>query len=111
MRAANEEASIQVWNEVIERYPEMRQWVAHNKTVPLPILEVLSMSSDKDVRYAVAMKRKLSPLIFDRLARDPDESVRAAIAANRKAPIDLLSLLAHDQSPMVSSIARSRISP
>lgn len=111
MRAANEEASVEVWFEVIEHYPDMCNWVVQNKTVPLSILEVLSKSSDEGVRYAVAMKRKLNASIFDRLARDSNESVRAAIAANRKAPSELLSALVCDPSPLVSSVARARIAP
>ncbi|MGO4382602.1 hypothetical protein AB4Z19_30475, partial [Pseudoduganella sp. RAF19] len=88
-RAANESASIQVWVEVIEHFPDMLEWVAHNKTVPLPILEILSLNLDPKVRYAVAVKRKLSSELFDRLARDPDETVRAAIAHNAKVPIEV----------------------
>ena len=34
-RAAHEEASVETWLDVIERFPDMRSWVAHNKTVPL----------------------------------------------------------------------------
>jgi len=34
-RAAEAAASIDVWMEVIRLYPDMRQWVAHNKTVQL----------------------------------------------------------------------------
>lgn len=41
-RSAHEEASLETWKEVIKQYPCMRSWVAHNKTVPLEILEVLS---------------------------------------------------------------------
>lgn len=108
-RAANDEASIHVWAEVIELYPEMREWVAHNKTVPISILDVLSLYSDLRVRVAVAMKRKLSPEIFDRLARDPSEDVRATIARNPKASVDLLKMLTMDDSLLVSSVAQSRI--
>lgn len=58
-RAAQDEASIEVWIEVIERYPEYRKWVAHNKTVPLEILVKLC-EYNTDVRTFVAMKRRLS---------------------------------------------------
>lgn len=107
-RAAGDEASLSVWYEVIRAYPEMRQWVAHNKTVPLLVLEKLASDSDPKVRYAVAMKRKLSPQLFAQLANDPDESVRAAIARNPKAPSELVSQLVRDNSSLVSSVARTR---
>ena len=59
-RAADEEASLAVWEEVIDSYPEMREWVAHNKTVPLSVLKVLAADPEPRVRYTVAMMRKLS---------------------------------------------------
>ena len=108
-RASHEEASLNVWIEVVKGYPEMREWVAHNKTVPLPILEALPSDPDPSVRHAVAMKRKLSPQLFAILADDPDETVRAAVARNLKAPIELLTSLSRDKSSLVSSVARSRI--
>lgn len=107
-RAAHDQAEFSVWLEVVENYPEMHQWVAHNKTVPLSILEVLSVSEDVTVRHTVAMKRQLSHQIFVRLARDVDESVRAAIARNPKIPTELIEFLACDSSSLVSSVARAR---
>lgn len=86
LRATHESAPEHVWREVIEKYPKMRCWVAHNKTVPHSILEVLANDPDPKVRYFVAMKRKISPLLCKRLATDPDESVRLAIARNEKDP-------------------------
>jgi hypothetical protein len=34
-RAAEDEAPLAVWRGVVTRFLEMREWVAHNKTVPL----------------------------------------------------------------------------
>ncbi len=34
-RAAWDEAPLEVWLDVIERFPDMRFWVACNKTVPM----------------------------------------------------------------------------
>lgn len=45
-RAAHDEATEATWIEVLERFPDMRVWVAHNKTVPLTILERLRHDSD-----------------------------------------------------------------
>ena len=55
-RAAHEEASTGTWLDVIERYPDMRFWVANNKTVPLEVLEVLRQDADERVRSMVRCK-------------------------------------------------------
>lgn len=56
-RAATEEAAENTWLDVIERFPEMRFWVAQNKTVPLSVLEVLRHDPDENVRHMVTSKR------------------------------------------------------
>ena len=56
-RAALEEASEGTWRDVIERFPEMRFWVAQNKTVPLEVLEILRHDPDERVRRMVRSKR------------------------------------------------------
>ncbi len=108
-RAAHDEAPIHVWLDVVARFPDMRQWVAHNKTVPLEVLEILSRDSDPQVRYSVACKRKLSRELFDFLAKDTDESVRHALALNRKVPLDVLKGLAKDPIPFVRDAALERL--
>ena len=59
LRAANESASLEVWFGVLLQYPDMKVWVAHNKTLPLETLERLARDPDPRVRYAVAVKNKL----------------------------------------------------
>jgi hypothetical protein len=108
-RAANEEACDAVWIEVISNHPEMREWVALNKAVPLSVLEVLARDPRSTVRRTVAMKRKLSHELFELLAKDPDETVRASVARNQKTPTDVLLQLCRDTVALVSSTARSRI--
>lgn len=56
-KAARDEASESTWRDVIERYPDMRFWVAQNKTVPLTVLEVLRHDPDEQVRDMVTSKR------------------------------------------------------
>jgi hypothetical protein len=56
-RAAHDEATVETWREVVERFPEMRFWVAQNKTVPLVILEELRSDPDERVRSMVRAKR------------------------------------------------------
>ncbi|MGH3738668.1 MAG: hypothetical protein ACRDT6_24145 [Micromonosporaceae bacterium] len=56
-RAAQDEAAESTWRDVIERFPDMRFWVAQNKTVPLSVLEMLRHDPDERVRDMVTSKR------------------------------------------------------
>src|ERR1051325_10784206 len=58
-RATQENATEDVWLDIIRQYPDMRFWVAQNKTVPLSILHMLAQDTDPRVRSMVAQKRKL----------------------------------------------------
>lgn len=109
LRAAEDEAPVEVWFDVISRFPEMREWVAHNKTVPIEILDVLARDEVVSVRAAVADKRKLSVELFELLAQDRDELVRQRVAYNKKAPIKVLEYLSADSSPMVHAVAAKRL--
>ncbi len=108
-RAAREEASEEVWLEVIEKYPKMKKWVVQNKKVQLNILRILSDDPDPEVRWWVAFKRKLDRTLFEKLAHDEDESVRKRIACNKKTPDDVLEILASDTSKFVSQSAKERL--
>lgn len=104
-RSAMDEADLSVWLDIIANHPEYRKWVAHNKTVPLSILELLTQY-DAETREFVARKRKLSLILFDALSRDKNSNVRIAVAANQKAPINLLEDLATDEDEAVVRAAR-----
>jgi hypothetical protein len=73
-RAAQDHASEGTWREVIARFPDMRVWVAQNKTVPLSILEELRNDPDLNVRSMVRAKgtwKRAHPDDFKRLG-DPE---------------------------------------
>jgi hypothetical protein len=108
-RAANESATDKVWEEVIEKYPDMRVWVARNKTVPVSILDILSRDGNPEVRHAVAMKRKSGEEILRRLAKDPDESVRLRVALNPKTPKVILEELLQDNWSRVVEEVKIRL--
>ena len=108
-QAAHDEAPMDVWLDVIDRYPDMKEWVAHNKTVPLKILEILSEDIDDDVRYSVAEKRKLSFDLFEKLSEDACESVRMRIACNAKSPAYILKKLLNDKSSRIVEHVRGRL--
>lgn len=50
-QAAHDSASDEIWLEVIENYPDMRKWVAHNKTISNRIIEVLASDAGDHVRF------------------------------------------------------------
>jgi len=108
-RASSDEAPLGVWLSVVERFPEMRSWVAHNKTVPLEILERLAVDLDAGVRAAVASKRKLSFALQVLLRTDADASVRERLACNEKCDPEILRLLASDAEESVRSAAIRRL--
>ncbi|WP_432846605.1 hypothetical protein ACQPXB_38605 [Amycolatopsis sp. CA-161197] len=108
-RAAVDEASEQVWMDVVHRYPDERVGVVQNKTVPLAVLEVLIGDPDPRVRHMVAMKRKLTPSLLERLARDPDEGIRMRVALHRNTPRAMLESLRKDPWHQIRATVEDRL--
>lgn len=108
-RAAQEEAPLQVWLEILEQMPDLRFWVAHNKTVPIKILQILTNDPDANVRDVVARKRKFQESIQLTLSKDCDPSVRLALAYNAKITSRVLELLLGDPDNLVREAARQKI--
>jgi len=108
-RAAHEHAPETVWHDIITRYPEMRSWVAHNKTVPIAILDILSTDTDPHVRTVVAMKRKLPEPLQLRLAHDSDSGVRYQLACNAKVTRNTLHILVDDEELFIREKAQQRL--
>ena len=98
LRAAHDTADISTWIEVIEKHPDFKRWVIHNKTVPIEILELLTLDMDPNVRSEVAIKRKINDKIFVTLSRDKDENVRYALMCNTKLSIDKLKQIETNDS-------------
>ena len=108
-RAAHEEASIEVWLQVIASYPDARFWVAQNKTVPAEVLSVLARDLDPSVRGMVARKNKLTPELLALLADDPDGSVRLSVAHHKGTPLEVLRKLSSDEWDAVRQAAGERV--
>jgi len=108
-QAATDSAPNDVWYELVGEHPEMKFWVAQNKTVPVDILEILSTDADPKVRWMVASKNRLPQHLQLRLANDDDESVRHRIACNKKAIESVLQVLAVDESELVRLKAIDRL--
>ncbi|GFM68538.1 MULTISPECIES: hypothetical protein [Pseudomonas] len=105
----NESASDEVWFDVLSKYPELSRVVTANASISLNVLERLSVSDDVDVRWDVAMKRRINRSIFERLASDKEVIVRHRIACNPKVPKDILIALASDEDEMIAEAARKRL--
>ncbi len=88
-RAGCEEASYEVWVELIEKHPEMRVWAARNRTINTEIQKMLLKSEDPLVRHAIASKYPLDRELYQILSKDIDERVRYQIAHNKKTPLDI----------------------
>lgn len=108
-RASHDSAEIQVWLDVIEKYPDYKSWVIHNKTIQLEILELLCSDTDPEVRAAVARKRKINDIIFAVLSVDPDENVRYALLCNTKLTPNKISQINVDDSPWLIEKRDERI--
>lgn len=108
-RAAREEATEEVWIDVLEKFHDMKIWVIHNKTVPISILRRLSEDSDEKIRFAIASKRKLDFELFDKLSTDTSELVRGTLAGNPKCPDMILGRLAQDEDEWIVSVAKERL--
>ena len=109
-RAAHETAHDTVWRDVITHFPDMRFWVAQNKTVPIAILQLLAKDRDPKVRTMVARKRKIGPDILRLLAADEDDAVRMSVARHPKTPLDVLQALARDSWSEIADVAQSCLS-
>ncbi len=108
-RAATDEASNEVWAEVLERYPNLAFWVAQNKTIPLEILYILTNNENVDVRCMVARKRKIDDVIFEKLKEDIDESVRHALICNTKLTIDKKQLIKTSDSEWLENELKEKV--
>ncbi|WP_406684362.1 hypothetical protein N1F78_01125 [Seonamhaeicola sp. MEBiC1930] len=108
-RSASESADIGVWHEVIQKFPELKEWVVHNKTIQIEILEYLASDKDEKVRYAIARKRKINNRIFDMLKSDIDKSVRHALICNTKLTSDLKRNIKTDDSDWLKKALKEKI--
>ena len=108
-RSVLEPAELQTWFKVIEKYPDLKKWVAHNKTIQIEVLEHLAKDKDVGVRCVVARKRKINHQIFDSLKADKDETVRHALICNTKLPIDLKKQIKVDDSEWLKEELNGKI--
>ena len=108
-RAAHEEAGIEVWENVLAKYPGMAFWVVQNKTVPVSILEGLAKHRDSQVKDMVARKRKIPESLMLVLSKDEDWTVRMALTYNGKVTERVLNVLVSDDKECVRVNASEKL--
>lgn len=107
-RAAHDEARIETWLDVIARMPDMRFWVAQDKTIPVEVMSHLANDLDPRVRGMVARKRRLPESLQIQLASDEESCVRSALACNAKVTSRVLGMLMNDENKLVRDAASRR---
>ena len=55
---------------MLQEYPDLEGEVVLNKKLPDKILEIFSKDADADIRFSVAMKRRLPDHLFLELSSD-----------------------------------------
>lgn len=108
-RASFDSAEFKVWMDVIKDYPDYRIWVIHNKSVPIEILEILTLDPNPLIRGEVARKRKINQKIFDLLKLDNNESVRFGLMSNSKISIEQLSQIKVEDSEWLKKMLSERL--
>jgi hypothetical protein len=105
-RAGRDEASYEVWIEIIEKHPDMRVWVAFNRTISLELQTILAKDEDPRVRSAIAGKYPLERGLYEMLAKDESEPIRRRIAHNKKTPLDILEKMMYDEVEDIRAAAK-----
>lgn len=108
-RAAWEEANDAVWLDVIKRFPEMIEWVAHNKTISEEIIRILAIGSSRRVLEILARKARTPTDLLFKLAQHEDETIRMSVARNKKVPKEILESLLGDEWEEIPKFVRQKL--
>ncbi len=85
-RAAWEGAGFGVWMTLVADHPEMRFWVAHNRTITSEVMQALVSDEDWRVRYRIATKNSCPSDILEILSHDSHDAVASAVAGHPNTP-------------------------
>jgi hypothetical protein len=103
--------------DLIENYPEMREYVSVNSTISLKVLNRLADDEDWLVRLGVLemhpftgkKAHTLDRHLLDKLSKDEDESIRRRVSCHPDTPIDILERLIHDPSEDCVEFAKKNL--
>lgn len=93
-RAAWEDAPLSVWVTLAKDCPDMRFWVANNRTVPDEVLRILACGDEWRVRHRIAIKNACPGDILELLSSDDHDSVASSVAGHPNTPSSALRRLA-----------------
>ncbi|MFD5019771.1 hypothetical protein ACFWMP_12785 [Paenibacillus sp. NPDC058367] len=82
---------------------------AHNKSIPIEIMEILADDADERVRFNVATKNRLPESLQMKLAKDLDSSIRKRIVYNKKVTFRVLTILLNDDDEDIRVLAKNRV--
>ena len=106
IRSGVDTAELSVWLDIIYKHPEMKVWVARNRTVPPEVIRLLAKDNDPLVSGSISRKYPLEDDLYHDLSRDIDEGIRAGLTYNKKIPIDILKYMSeNDSSEFVKEVA------
>lgn len=108
-RSLREDASLEVWRDLVINFRTYEIDVAQNEKIPDEIISILIDQGNEVVRAILAEKRRLPVNFYYLLFKDPSSLVRKKIAANRKTPIHIVKNLVHDIDDDVASVAKFRL--
>ena len=103
-----EEATEEVWLDIVARFPEARNALAHNKTTSEAVIRALYAVGDEDVRSSLARVRRTPPDLLLRMASDPSSMVAAVLSHHPKLPPEALAELLRHESDFVRDRAQER---
>jgi len=89
-RIKQEEAPLGVWYDIVENHPDMRFWVAFNRTIPAEVMRILACDPDWRVRDKVASRKDTPGDILELLSGDLHEAVLSSVAGNSGTPVAAL---------------------
>lgn len=92
--------------ELVANHPDMRFWVAFNRTVPADVLRQLAKDADWRVRDKVAGRSDTPADVLGELAKDAHDAVVSSVAGNPSTPEEALLILAAHPWDQVSDTAR-----
>lgn len=108
-RLKRDEAPVEVWREIVADHPDMRFWVAFNRTVPPEVLRQLAQDTDWRVRDKVAGRRDTPADVLGALAQDEHDAVASSVAGNPSTPQTALRALAEHHWDQVRDKAQQRL--
>jgi hypothetical protein len=104
-----DEATDEVWLDIIARFPQAREAIAHNKTTSEIVIRKLYSVGDERVRWQLASVRRTPRDLLVEMASDPSSGVGAALACHPKLPPEALAKLLQHESAFVRERANERV--